>query len=157
MDKRKVIVSGRPRSGTSMMMKILDLSGYKCLRDMDWEEKIRPGRKNEYFYEHRGLVHEGNISLLDGYDAGKVMPKALPNLPPDRVVVIWMDRDRESVVASQAAYGRDKMIKRDLYEDYDQWDVEKLLEPFAHVRLSYEALTQVVNEHKRKLSANPLP
>lgn len=144
MSTRKLIVAGRPRSGTSLMMHLLAMSGYRCLRDLAWEDWLRPARKNAYFYEHGGFVHSGNMALMEGYDAGKVMPGAIPNLPPKEVVIIWMDRRKEDVIASQAAYDRQALIGRPLHEDFDQWDVEALLAPFVHVRLSYDALVSEI-------------
>jgi len=139
----KIIVAGRPRSGTSMMMRILDLSGYRCLRDMDWENKLGELRRNRYFYEHKDFVHTGNMSLLEGYDAAKVMPGGIAGLDPERVFIIWMDREREAVLASQSAYDRGSLIGKDLGEDFDQWNVEELLAPFRHIRLSYEAVAAI--------------
>jgi hypothetical protein len=137
-----------------MMMRILDKSGYRCLRDLEWEKKLGQERSNDYFYEHQGFVHTGDMSLLEGYDAAKVMPKGLSGLDPLRVIVIWMDREKDAVVASQASYGRDKMIGKDLGEDYDQWDVPSLLAPFIHVRLAYEAVASVPTV-VRHLTAQP--
>ena len=145
MNISKIIVSGRPRSGTSLMMHLLAESGYKCLRQMTWEETLGKKRTtNDYFYEHRSFVQTGDMIYMKGYDAGKVMPGALQYLPPDEVFVIWMDRNREDVLASQRAYNRESMISLSLEEDYDQWNVDELLAPFLHMRMSYEALTTQV-------------
>jgi hypothetical protein len=145
---RKVIVAGRPRSGTSLMMHLLAMSGYRCLRDPAWEDWLRPARKNAYFYEHGGFVHSGDMALMEGYDVGKVMPGAIKHLPPDEVVIVWMDRRKEDVIASQAAYDRQALIGRPLDEDYEQWDVDELLAPFVHVRLSYDALVSEIRPKK---------
>ena len=145
MISRKIIVAGRPRSGTSLMMHLLALSGYRCLRDPGWEDGLRPARKNAYFYEHGGFVHSGDMALMEDYDAGKVMPGAIANLPLEQVLIVWMDRNRADVLASQAAYDRASLIGRSLEEDFDQWDVEDLLAPFVHVRISYDALVSEIH------------
>lgn len=122
------------------MMRLLDLSGYDCLRDLAWEEALRPARGNEYFYEKRDFLYTGDMDYMEGFTAGKVMPPGLVGLDPDRVKVIWMDRNRESVLASQAAYKRERLIKKPLVEDYEMHDIDGLLASFVYYVMRYEAL-----------------
>ena len=124
------------------MMRLLDVSGYTSMRDPKWEDALRKARGNEYFYEHRDFVHSGNVTYLKGVHAGKVMISGLLQLPPPIVKVIWMDRRRASVLASQASYNRAKMINRSLEEDYDNHDVDRILSDFDHIRVQYEELLE---------------
>ena len=97
-----LIVSGLPRSGTSLMMQMLDAAGMPIMRDdsraadesnprgyFEWQE-IKQLPKNPYLIEKT----QGRVT--------KVISMLLPSLPrKHRFRVIFMNRDIEEVAASQ--------------------------------------------------------
>ena len=96
------IVSGLPRSGTSMMMRILEAGGMLVLTD-----GVRsPDDDNPNgYYEFEPVKNTRNdsswLAAADG-KAVKMVYKLLYDLPPDRPYsVIFMQRALKEVVASQ--------------------------------------------------------
>ena len=97
-----LIVSGLPRSGTSLMMQMLDAAGLVAMTDekrpadddnpqgyYEWEE-IKKLRKNPHLIEQA----EGKVI--------KVISALLPALPPrNRYRIIFMKRPVEEIVDSQ--------------------------------------------------------
>lgn len=99
-----VIVSGLPRSGTSMMMQMLDAAGIQVLSDgeRDADESNPRG-----YFEHekvKQLARDNSwLSDSDG-TALKVIAQLLPSLPMSRRYrVIFMERDLREILASQRA------------------------------------------------------
>ncbi|HTV40002.1 MAG TPA: sulfotransferase domain-containing protein [Candidatus Sulfotelmatobacter sp.] len=96
------IVSGLPRSGTSLMMQMLQAGGMQLLTD----GRRAPDEHNPRGYlEHEGVKHSRNdLSWLKdaGGKAVKVIHLLLQCLPEDRNYrVIFMLRDLEEVIVSQ--------------------------------------------------------
>ena len=98
-----IIVSGLPRSGTSMMMKMLAEGGVPVITD----ELRRPDSDNPNGYFELETVRQmsqGNIEWL-GNSAGKavkVISALLEYLPPTySYKVIFLERDVHEVLASQ--------------------------------------------------------
>ncbi|MBN1853302.1 MAG: sulfotransferase domain-containing protein [Pirellulales bacterium] len=99
-----IIVSGLPRSGTSMMMQMLEAGGIELLTDgvrgAD-EDNIRG------YYELEAVKHTRADSSWLHKSAGKavkVIHILLPDLPVNRRYrVILMRRSFEGILASQAA------------------------------------------------------
>ncbi len=99
-----VIVSGLPRSGTSMMMKMLEAGGLPPMTDNLREADV-DNPKGYYEYERvkdleaekdKTYVREGRGKAL------KVISFLLKYLPPDNFYrVIFMVRDLDEVIASQ--------------------------------------------------------
>ena len=105
-----VIVSGLPRSGTSMMMKMLDAGGVGVATDGEREADV--DNPKGYFEVERvkDLEKETDKSYLRGFrgQALKVISFLIKDLPDDNDYrVIFMRRDLDEVLASQ-----DKMIDR---------------------------------------------
>jgi hypothetical protein len=102
------IVSGIPRSGTSMMMQMLKAGGLELL--VDNERKADDDNPRGYFeFEKvKQLRHDKSwIEQAEG-KAVKVITQLLSDLPPDRKYkVILMNRDIDEVLASQS-----EMLKR---------------------------------------------
>jgi len=103
-----IIVSGLPRSGTSMMMRILDKGGVPVLTD-----NIRKADKDNLkgYYEFERVKHldtdTGWLCEAEG-KAVKIISALLKELPRDHEYkVIFMDRDIDEVLASQR-----KMMER---------------------------------------------
>lgn len=103
--KTFVLVSGLPRSGTSLMMQMLELGGLPAKTDgereadednprgyYEWEAIKQVGKRPELFDEE-GLSHKV-IKVIT------MLPKELPQ--HHRYKVIFMMRPTEEIVASQA-------------------------------------------------------
>ena len=105
-----VVVSGLPRSGTSMLMKMLESGGMEILSDSERAADI-DNPKGYFEYERikdlekendKSYVREGRGKVL------KVISFLIKDLPDDNdYSVIFMRRDLDEVLASQ-----NKMIHR---------------------------------------------
>jgi hypothetical protein len=105
-----VVVSGLPRSGTSMLMNMLDAGGMEIMTDSERVADI-DNPKGYFEYERvkdleketdKSYVREGRGKVL------KVISFLIKDLPDDNdYQVIFMRRDLEEVLASQ-----NKMIQR---------------------------------------------
>jgi predicted ATPase len=98
-----VVVSGLPRSGTSMLMKMLQAGGLEPLTD-----SIRTAdddNPNGYFeFERVKQMSAGDRAWLDkaGGKVVKVISYLLEQLPTDRTYkIIFMEREIKEVLASQ--------------------------------------------------------
>ena len=97
------IVSGLPRSGTSMMMSSLEAGGLPLLTD--GLRQADPNNPKGYFeYEPVKKLPKGKTGwLLSAHGkAVKVISALLVNLPDDfNYKVIFMERDLDEILASQ--------------------------------------------------------
>jgi hypothetical protein len=101
-DQCVTIVSGLPRSGTSLMMQMLQAGGMRLLTD----QRRQPDPHNPRgYFEHEGVKNSRtDVSWLHeaGGRAVKVIHLLLRHLPADRTYrVIFMLRDLREVLASQ--------------------------------------------------------
>ena len=113
-----VLVSGLPRSGTSMMMKMISNGGLSVLSD---GVRIADVDNPEGYFEYEAIKTVGEQpSCLDGANQKllKVISRLLYELPLDRRYrVVFMHRDIEEILASQLKM----LIRRGLNKDnYDQ-------------------------------------
>ena len=97
------VVSGLPRSGTSMMMKMLEAGGLPPLTD-----KIRTADddnpKGYYEFERVKKMLDGDTDWIEGTQgkAVKVISALLEHLPPGYSYrVLFMERKMEEILASQ--------------------------------------------------------
>ncbi len=97
------IVSGLPRSGTSMMMKMLEAGGLPPLTDqIRTADDDNP--KGYYEFERVKKMPDGDIAWVDGAQgkAVKVISALLEHLPPDYSYrVLFMERKMDEILASQ--------------------------------------------------------
>lgn len=105
-----VIVSGLPRSGTSMLMKMLEAGGIEPFTDrLRAPDEDNP--KGYFEYEPVKRLHEmaDKSWLLQARGRSlKVISYLLPSLPPDhRYQILFMNRHLDEVAASQ-----EKMLER---------------------------------------------
>lgn len=106
---RIVIVSGLPRSGTSLMMQMLEAGGMPVLVD-----NIRKPDENNprgyYEYEPVKSLHKDNSFIKEAIGkAVKIIAQLLPHLPLQfKYKVIFMQRDMHEILQSQQ-----KMLGRD--------------------------------------------
>lgn len=121
-----VIVSGLPRSGTSMMMKMLEAGGIAPLTDnVRMADKDNP--KGYYEFERVKKLREGDIEWLPEAQgkAVKIIATLLPHLPADYTYqVIFMRRAMPEILASQ----RKMLVRRG--EDPDKISDEELTRLF---------------------------
>jgi hypothetical protein len=101
-----VVVSGLPRSGTSMMMRMLVAGGVPAL--VDGVRAADVSNPNGYFeFEPvKGLDKDGDLTWLPGArgKAVKIISQLLTWLPERYDYrVVFMHRDLDEVLASQAA------------------------------------------------------
>ena len=108
------IVSGLPRSGTSMMMQMLAAGGVSPLAD----DNRLPDDHNEkgYFEDRRAMALRKDVSWLPEArgQAVKIVAQLLPDLPAGAGLsygVLFMERELDEVIASQrdmlAAQGKE--------------------------------------------------
>jgi len=99
-----VIVSGLPRSGTSMMMQLLEAGGITPLTDGQREADSDNPRGYYEFEPAKGRGDHGGWLDQAGGKVVKMVAQLLPNLPPGRQYrMIFMERPLEEVIASQDA------------------------------------------------------
>jgi predicted AlkP superfamily phosphohydrolase/phosphomutase/tetratricopeptide (TPR) repeat protein len=96
------VVSGLPRSGTSLMMQMLDNGGVSILQDTSREADIS-NPKGYYEYKPVMSLYKDNSWLSQGQDkAVKVVAPLLKYLDPAlRYKIIFMRRDLNEIVQSQ--------------------------------------------------------
>ena len=103
-----IVVSGLPRSGTSMLMQMLDAGGYPCLTD--GIRKADADNLRGYFeYEKVKRLRRDCSWLPEAQGkAVKIIVQLIPFLPSEfNYRVIFMERDISEVLASQR-----KMLQR---------------------------------------------
>ncbi len=126
-----VIVSGLPRSGTSLMMRMLEAGGLPAMTD---GQRVADADNPEGYYEWEAIkrvASEPSILREARGKAIKVISMLLPSLPAgNRYRVIFMDRPVAEVVASQA-----RMI-RNRGENEPEADHTKLAEMMSNHRNS---------------------
>lgn len=102
LHREMIIVSGLPRSGTSMMMQILEKGGLDVFTDKKREADTNNPKG---YYEHEGiknLMRDQNILKEVGDKAVKIIAQFLMHLPAHyRYKVIFMERDLSEVLDSQ--------------------------------------------------------
>ena len=103
LKKPIIIVSGLPRSGTSMMMKILEAGGLSPLIDnIRTADEDNP--KGYYEFERVKKLRQGDVEWLAGAQGQvvKVIATLLPHLPDSYTYqIIFMRRDMAEILASQ--------------------------------------------------------
>src|SRR5690606_22661494 len=146
-----VIVSGLPRSGTSLMMQMLDKGGLEILTDSNRKADIS-NPKGYYEYNPVMALHKDNSWLDNAQNKSlKVVAPLLKFLDPKyRYKVIFMNRDLNEVVKSQQ-----KMIGKDpeafptkLFETYKKHlnHVSMWKDKEPHVELIYVDYNDALNE-----------
>lgn len=101
-DELITVVSGLPRSGTSMLMQMLDTTGYPCLTD--GMRKADVDNPRGYFEYEKVKQLRRDCSWLPEAKgkAIKIIAQLVPFLPPQLSYrVIFMERDINEVLASQ--------------------------------------------------------
>ena len=108
--KSIIVVSGLPRSGTSMMMRMLEAGGIEIMTDDQRAADVDHPRGYFELERVKELDKGGDKSWLDGArgKAIKIISFLLRELPPDyHCKVIFMRRGIDEIIASQ-----NKMLER---------------------------------------------
>jgi len=160
-DRLKVItiVSGLPRSGTSMMMQMLEAGGMAILADGLREADVDNPRGYYEFERVKQLPKDDRAWLEEAQGkAIKVIAALLEHLPPDRhYKVIFMRRRMAEILASQ----KQMLVRRG--EDADKTDDEELARLFEkHLRrveawLAAQPHVDVLDVDYNAVLADPIP
>lgn len=120
-----VIVSGLPRSGTSMMMKMLEAGGMEIVTD-NIRKADKDNPKGYYEFERVKQIEHDQAWLKDACGrAVKMISALLKHLPPEYTYrVIFLRREMEEILASQR-----KMLER-RGEDVNAVGDDKMAELF---------------------------
>ena len=120
--KEVIVVSGLPRSGTSMMMKMLEAGGLEVLTD-NIRKPNEDNPKGYYEFERVKKLPEGDTAWLDQAEGKvvKIISQLLMSLPEGYTYcVLFMRRHIEEILASQR-----RMLER-RGEDPDKVDDEEM-------------------------------
>lgn len=152
-----LVVSGLPRSGTSMAMKMLDAVGIPVVTDE--ERSADEDNPKGYFEDERvkDLANQQDKSYIrrSRGKAIKVISFLLKELPDDNFYrVIFMRRDLEEVLASQK-----KMLER--RGEHDDTDDERMAELWkdhlwrANYMLKNKPNFEFIEVHYSEVLADP--
>lgn len=156
------VVSGLPRSGTSMMMQILDAGGLKPVTD---NIRLADASNSKGYFEHEAVkaLSKGDYECLKNAQgrAIKVISSLLKHLPSDQQYkVIFMQRELDDVLDSQ-----DKMLLS-LNKPSNSQDNKKLKQLYLqhlsnisnwlaqqnHIEVLYVNYTEVLKEPNKQIS-----
>ena len=101
-DEIITVVSGLPRSGTSMMMQVLQTGGLPCITDELREADISNPKGYFEFEKVKGLRTDNSWLPEAKGKAIKIISHLLSCLPPELdYKVVFMERNLDEVLASQ--------------------------------------------------------
>lgn len=153
-DGQIVVVSGLPRSGTSLMMQMLHKGGCEVLVD-NKREADESNPKGYYEYEPVMSIHKSNLWLDKAKDkVVKIVAPLLKFLSPKyRYKIIFMTRDLNEVIKSQQVMqGKDPdAFPFKLVEAY-----HKLLNS-VRIWKDREAGVEMIHVNYKDVLDNPLP
>ncbi|MBI5567196.1 MAG: sulfotransferase domain-containing protein [Chloroflexi bacterium] len=152
-DQTITIVSGLPRSGTSMMMKMLEAGGIPPVTDnLRTADEDNP--KGYYEFERVKQLTKGDVDWLADAPGKvvKVIAALLPHLPATyRYRVVFMQRDMTEVLASQ----RQMLVRRG--EDPDKIPDEVISRLFEkHLRQVNDWVAQQSNVERLDVNYNEM-
>ena len=155
LDQEVIVVSGLPRSGTSMMMQMLERGGIEVATD---RQRIADVDNPAGYFELervKDLAQDSSwISTLRG-KAVKMISMLLYDLPlTERYRIVFMERDLDEVIASQ-----EKMLRRRQQQPTPQAQMREAFE--LHLQRLSEQLerrknTAVLRVSYRGLVETPL-
>ena len=149
-DEFITVVSGLPRSGTSMMMKMLAAGGIPPLTDA-LRAADRDNPKGYYEFERVKQLDKGDTAWLPLAQGKvvKVISFLLQYLPPDQTYqVVFLRRNIDEILASQ----RKMLIHRG--EDPDQMDDAQVA---AMLSASWNSPSATAPSPKKHTATRPLP
>jgi LPS sulfotransferase NodH len=179
-DSEIIVVSGLPRSGTSLMMQMLAAGGIEVVTDAIREADCDNPRGYLEFERVKKLKQDSSWLPEARDKALKMVSQLLYDLPPgERYRVIFMERDLDEVLASQEkmlerlgrpAAPRDRMKAafRTHLEQLDLWLAkqphigvlrvsynELLGEPIAHAQRVCEFLERIMDVDAMAAAVDP--
>src|SRR5437660_12828449 len=108
MDSEIIIVSGLPRSGTSLMMQMLENGGVPVVTDHIRTADTDNPRGYYEFEQVKKIKQDASWLPATRGKAVKMVSQLLYDLPTsERYKIIFMERDLDEVLASQ-----EKMLER---------------------------------------------
>lgn len=146
-----VLVSGLPRSGTSMMMQMLNSGGLDLLVD-DVREADISNPKGYFEYEPVMSIHRDNTWLSKGQNkVVKIVAPLLKHIDPEfRYKIIFMKRDINEIIKSQRLMtGKDtEILPVKLYNSYVRLleNIESWKEKETGVEILYLDYKEVLND-----------
>jgi LPS sulfotransferase NodH len=147
------VVSGLPRSGTSLMMKMLEAGGLPVMQD-GIREADRDNPKGYYEFERVKQMDKGDTAWMVEAQGKvvKIISALLKHMPPEyEYRVIFMRRHMKEVLASQ----RKMLVHRG--EDAEKMDDEKMGELFEkHMAQVFAWLGQQPNVRYIQIHYNDL-
>jgi hypothetical protein len=136
------VVSGLPRSGTSLMMKMLEAGGLPVMQD-GIREADKDNPKGYYEFERVKQMDKGDTAWMVEAQGKvvKIISALLKHMPPEyEYRVIFMRRHMEEILASQ----RKMLVHRG--EQAEKMDDEKMAELFEkHMAQVFAWLDQQPN------------
>lgn len=157
-----VIVSGLPRSGTSMMMQILDAAGFPVLTDKVREpDNNNPKGYYEFEPVKKLMVDKSWLPEAKGKSV-KIIAQLLPFLPANyNYKIIFMRRDMDEVLQSQQIMlGKETDVKSKAFPmglssafKKQLGKVEDWVDSQPHVDILDVNYTDVVNNPKEELES----
>ncbi|MBL7965317.1 MAG: alkaline phosphatase family protein [Flavobacteriales bacterium] len=149
------MVSGLPRSGTSMMMRALVAGGLTPFTD---EERVADESNPHGYFEHRavkGLAHDSRFLTEAEGRVVKVVAPLLPHLPArHRYKIVFMERDLHEVLVSQDRMlgkapreGEGAHFRKGLFDSYTALlEKVRLLEEQPYVEMLRIPYADAVND-----------
>lgn len=149
-----VVVSGIPRSGTSLLMQMLDAGGMEILSD----RKREPDRNNPKGYLEFEAVKRlaKDNSCLRGQTgkAVKVISHLLKYLPKEnqKYKIIFVNREMNEIIKSQR-----KMLRKD-EKKYSKSLIKAFLKELKGVKrwVKTEPNKELINVHFERIIKNPM-
>lgn len=156
------VVSGLPRSGTSMMMQILDAGGLKPVTD---NIRLADASNSKGYYEHEAVkaLTKGDYECLKHAQgkAIKVISSLLKHLPSKQLYkVVFMHRELDDVLDSQdkmllslnkTSNSQDNKKLKQLYLQH-LTNISNWLAQQKHIEVLYVNYTEVLKEPNMQIS-----
>lgn len=163
------VVTGFPRSGTSMMMRCLQFAGITPVVNPEREAVMAKRNEGDYpanpygFFEVKetDVLRVGFLEGIADGSAIKMLPTSLPFIPARSALVIWMRRDPNEIRRSyELTFPKESFDKK-----FPEWprthDVQlKVIPPLLNDRRSIHLVEMqyrdVIADPVRALSALPI-
>jgi len=156
-----VVVSGLPRSGTSMMMRMLEAGGIEAMKDgIRKADDDNPGGYYEFERVKQTKEDPSWVSSAAG-KAVKMISRLLFDLPTDsEYKVVFMRRDLDEVLASQKRMlerrgekSKEEISDEKMKEIFETHlaDVQHLLAIQEHFSVHYVWYNDLMKEPKKQL------
>jgi hypothetical protein len=108
MNNEVIVVSGLPRSGTSLMMQMLDRGGIEAVTDVIRTPDVDNPRGYFEFEQVKKIKEDASWLPATRGKVVKMVSQLLYDLPAsEKYLIIFMERDLDEVIASQ-----EKMLAR---------------------------------------------